>query len=68
MSIIKKEFRYNMVETRAYCDKCGEEVKYNKISSLENPITYEHICKCGESYWLDNIYPTLQLEKKRRIR
>lgn len=57
-----------MIETRAYCDKCGEEVKYSKVSSLESLTTYEHICKCGESYWLDNIYPTLQLEKKRRIR
>ena len=62
---MKREFRYNMIEIRVYCDKCGEEVKYSKVASLENPVTYEHACKCGESYLLDNIYPTLELENKK---
>ena len=44
------------------CDKCGKEIKYSGIANLKHPPVYEHICECGEIYWLDNVYPNLEFE------
>ncbi len=55
-----KKTRVKTYAVKAICD-CGTELKYkSRGDSL-----YFHICpKCGKSFDLDNVYPTIKDEIK----
>lgn len=59
--MIKKN-RVNSYELRYYCDKCGKEVMFTGMVNLSNPVKYKHACVCGETYYLNAQYPTIDFE------
>lgn len=60
---MKKEKEVRVFEVKYHCDNCGKEVKFTGLTNLVNPSKYQHYCECGESYWLDGIYPMIKYKE-----
>lgn len=38
------------------------EVEFTGFVGTSHPPKYKHVCECGEVYWLDNQYPTIEFK------
>ena len=57
---MEKKIEIRAYEVRYYCDECGKEVEFVGYTAMSNPPKFKHNCECGESYWLDKQYPTIE--------
>lgn len=56
---MEKESEVKVFKIEYHCDKCGEELKFDGMITLNNPPKYQYTCKCGERYLLDKLYPII---------
>ena len=54
----KREIK--VYEVKYCCDECGNEVEFTGTATIHNPTQFEHICKCGQTLWLDKQYPIIE--------
>lgn len=59
---MEKAFKLVPFKVKYFCDKCGKEVKFDNLVGFSNPPKYKHVCECGEEYWLEKQYPTIEFK------
>jgi len=60
MMIETKYYPAKTIAKEALCENCGNILKYKQTDFSKKTYCWLHICeKCGNTYWLDNRYPTI---------
>ncbi len=59
---MEKEFEAKTYKVKYYCDKCDKEVKFTGNIGMSNPPKYKHSCECGEIYYLNKQYPSIEFK------